>query len=218
MSNVSTVHDIKPFKAGDKALSGQRLAKIGYKKTKEQPNPLPSVCVSVPFIAPDEITANVTKLLPYICDLLEQTQDKIIRSLYESAGGNLKIVQDSEISVSACIGFLAAESEGNRLTKDAIEQWFNLTLSERVYIWIGAKLGYDLDSLTPEQDATIQKHVKVYKEIMGSLAGGATILAEKQIRGIRGALDLVEDSADPMVSRLSARLDTMERKNAEDFI
>ena len=218
MSNVSTVHDVKPFKAGDKALTGQRLAKVGYKKTKDQPNPLPSVAVSVPFIQPDDITANVQKLLPYIGAMLEDTQDKIIRSLYESSGGNLKIVQDQEISVSACIAYLSAEKEGNRLTKESIEQWFTLTLYERVLVWIGGKLGYDMENLTPEQLVTMEKHTKIYKEIMGALAGGATILAEKQIKGMRGALELVEDSDDPMVSRLSARLDTMERKNSDDFI
>lgn len=218
MSNVSTVHDVKPFKAGDKALTGQRLAKVGYKKTKDQPNPLPSVCVSVPPINPADILENVQKLLPYIGTMLEDTQDKIIRSLYEASGGNLKIVQDAEISVSACLGFLSAESEGNRLTKETIEKWFDLTLSERVTVWIGGKLGYEMDSLTPEQLATMEKHAKIYREVMGSLAGGATILAEKQIRGMRGALELCEDSDDPMISRLSARLDTMERKNADEFI
>ena len=218
MSNVSTVHSVVPFKAGDKALSGQRLAKIGYKKTKDQPNPLPSVCVSVPPLNLETVRENQEKLLPYMVQLLEDTQDKIIRSLYEGKGGNLSNVQDSEISVSACLNYLEAESAGNRLTKELIEKWFDQTLSERVTVWIGGKLGYDMDTLTPEQMATMEKHTKIYREVMSSLSGGATILAQKQLNGMRGALDLVEDSADPMVSRLTARLDTMEKKNTEDFI
>ena len=218
MSNVSTVHDIKPFKAGDKALTGQRLAKVGYKKTKDQPNPLPSVCVSVPHVDPADILENLTALLPYIGTLIEGTQDKIIRARYEATAGALKIIQDSEISVQACIGFLHAEANGSRLTIDAIEKWFDATLSERVTVWIGTKLGYDLDTLTPEQMGTMQKHCRVYRDIMTGLSNSRTILAQKQINGLRGALDLVEDSSDPMVSALTTALDTIEGKNADDFI
>lgn len=222
MSNVSPVHDVKPFKAGDKALSGQRLAKIGYKKTKNQTNPLQSVAVSVPFIAVDAITANIQHLLPHIGTMLENAQDGIIRGLYESSGGNLKIVTDSEISVEACIGFLEAEAAGNRLTSDAIEKWFDAELSENVFAMLAQKLGFlsnDADAtLTDAQESTVQKHVKIYRDVLASLAGGKTMLAEKQIRGCRNALSLAPDDSDPMVSRLTARLDTMERKNSEDFI
>jgi hypothetical protein len=224
MSNVSKVHDLKPFKAGDKALSGQRLAKIGYKKTAKQVNPLQSVAVSVPFIQPDSITANITRLLPYICNMLEAAQDGIIRGLYESKGGNLKIVQDSEISVEACIGFLEAEAAGNRLTSEAVEKWFDAELSDNVFAMLAQKLGFlSVDStadatLTDAQEITVQKHVKVYRDVLASLAGGKTLLAEKQIKGCRSALNLAPDADDPMVNRLTSRLDTMERKNSEDFI
>ncbi len=224
MSNVSSVHDLKPFKAGDKALSGQRLAKIGYKKTKNQTNPLQSVAVSVPFIQVESITTNVQRLLPHICTMLENAQDGIIRGLYESSQGNLKIIQDSEISVEACIGFLEAEAAGNRLTSEAVEKWFDAELADNVFAMLAQKLGFlALDStadatLTDAQELTVSKHVKIYRDVLASLAGGKTMLAEKQIRGCRNALALAPDADDPMVSRLSSRLDTMERKNSEDFI
>jgi hypothetical protein len=222
MSNVSTVHDIKPFKAGDKALSGQRLAKIGYKKTKNQTNPLASVAVSVPFILPDAVMANVQRLLPHIGTMLENAQDGIIRARYEASAGALKIIQDSEISVEACIGFLDAEASGSRLTSEAIEKWFDAELSDNVFAMLAQKLGYlgnDADaSLTDAQESTVSKHVKIYKDVLSSLAGGKTMLAEKQIRGCRAALALSPDADDRMVSQLTARLDTMERKNSEDFI
>jgi len=73
-------------------------------------------------------------------------------------------------------------------------------------------------TLTDAQETTVQKHVRVYRDVLASLAGGKTMLAEKQIKGCRSALNLCPDADDPMVSRLSARLDTMERKNSEDFI
>jgi len=222
MSNVSTVHDLKPFKAGDKALSGQRLAKIGYKSTAKNPAKFASVAASVPFIQPADITSNITRLLPYVCNMLESAQDGIIRGLYESSQGALKIVQDHEISVEACIGFLEAEAAGNRLTSEAVEKWFDAELSDNVFAMLAQKLGFlstDAEgTLTDAQETTVAKHVKIYRDVLASLAGGKTMLAEKQVRGCRSALTLAPDSDDPMVSRLSARLDTMERKNSEDFI
>lgn len=217
MSNVSTVHDLKPFKAGDKPLTGQRLAKICYKKTKEQPNPLPSVAVSVPFIATEDITSNIRPLLPYICNMLEGTQDKIIRSLYEGRGGKLEIVQDADISVQACIAYLAAESEGDRLTNAAIEAWFDSALSENLTAYIADKLGFR-DDLNEDQLGTVLKHVKIYREVLSALAGGKTRLGDKQIKGCKTALTLSADDSDPMVVRLQNRIKSMEGKQTEELL
>ena len=66
MSNVSTVHDVVPFVAGKTAaLTGQRLAKVGYKSTAKNPARYASIAVSVPYINPDDITENLQALLPY---------------------------------------------------------------------------------------------------------------------------------------------------------
>lgn len=221
MSNVSRAHDIKSFTAGDKPLTGQRLCKVGYKKTKEQPNPLPSVCVSVPFVQAADIQENITKLLPYIGQLIEDTQDKIVRHLYETKGGNLSIVTDDDISVQACIAYLSAESTGNRLTGEAVQIWFDAALADNLAAYIAEKLGFlsgEADSLTAGQEQTVLKHVKVYRELMASLAGGRTMLAEKQITGIRNALALSADDSDPMIQKLTMKLDAMDKKAAEQFL
>ncbi len=100
MSNVSNVHDVIPFVAGKSAaLSDQRLAKVGYKSSAKNPAKFPSVAVSVPFLSDDSLRENMDSLLPYIKGMMEKTQDDVIRSLYESKDGTLKIVQDHEISV-----------------------------------------------------------------------------------------------------------------------
>lgn len=222
MSNVSNIHNVVPFKAGDKALTGQRLAKVGYKTSKKNPAKYSSVAVSVPHISPADISANLSALMPYIGTMLENTQDAIIRSLYESKDGTLKTVHDDEISVSACIGYLSAEASGNRLTSEAIEKWFDSELSENLFAHVAVKLRYlsnDADaSLTPEQETTVNKHVKVYKDVLSMLAGGKTMLAEKQIKGCKNALALVPDSGDQMAERLMARLNVMEKKATEEFL
>ena len=172
MSNVSTVHDIKPFTAGDKALSCQRLSKVGYKSTKKNPAKYKSVAVSVPFIQVEAIRDQFQSLLPHIVTMLENAQDGLIRTLYENADGSLTQVSDAEINVPAIIGWLNAEAAGDRLTKDRIEAWFDSELSENLSALVAEKLGYlsGDGALTEDQEKTVGKHVKVYRDVLSMLA------------------------------------------------
>ncbi len=225
MSNVSNVHDVKLFKAGDKALSGQRLAKVGYKSTKKAKARYPSVAVSVPPIELDSINDEQRSALnPYLVKILEDAQDGIIKSLYEGKDGTLKTVRDEEISVDACIGYLKAESEGNRLTTELIGQWFDSELSDSLMVVLAEKLGFipsdaqdgaDIE-LTADQTTVVDKHLKVHKELFSSLAGGATILAEKQIKGLKNALQYADERS-LIAGKLMGRLESMERKTSEEF-
>lgn len=217
MSIISNRHTVNPFVAGkSEALMGQRLAKIGYKKTANMPNPLPSVCVSVPQIDPDSILGNINRLLPYIADMLEGTQDKVIRSLYEASHGSLLSVSDDELSMSACIGFLETESSGSRLTVEFLESWFDSQCKDNLTVVIADKLGFDLS--TPEQEKTVEKHVNGYRGLITSLSGSKTILQPNQIKACRTVIGLVSDDS-VTVSRLTARLDAMEKKEKiEDLL
>lgn len=221
MSNVSTRHALKPFTAGDKPLTGQRLAKVGYKTSKKTPAKFASVAVSVPQIDPAAINENVQRLLPYIGTMLENAQDGIIRSLYESAQGKCIDISDDDISVSACIGYLAAEAAGDRLTKESIESWFDSELSENLFASIAEKLKFvDSDGgITEDQEAVVKKHLKIYRDVLSMLAGGKTILAEKQIAGCKNALALAPNENDAMVARLNARLTAMQTpKSMEEML
>lgn len=214
MSNVSNVHDVIPFVAGKSAaLSGQRLAKVGYKSTAKNPAKFPSVAVSVPFLSDDSLRENMDSLLPYIKGMMEKTQDDVIRSLYESKDGTLKIVQDHEISVQACIAYLESEAAGDRIKKEHIEAWFDRVCAENVFVLIAEKLGFTGDTLTPEQSATVDKHVKVYKEILSMLAGGRTILTPVQIKSCKTVIDVSEDDSGIGV-KLMQRLTAMESPKA----
>lgn len=216
MSNVSNRHSVVPFKAGDKALANQRLAKIGYKSTKKNKAKFASVAVSVPQIDPAAIEIHFSALLPFIGTMLETAQDGIIRSLYESSDGTLTSVSDDDLSIPACIGFMEAEASGNRLTSAKIEEWFDRELSENLSVVVAEKLGFT-DPNTDQMN-TVQKHVKVYRDVMAMLAGGKTFLAEKQIAGCRNALALIAED-DEMSVKLTARLDAMEKKEKiEDLL
>lgn len=212
MSHFPTAHLVNKFIAGQsQSLTGQRLAKIGYKSSPKSPAKFPSVCVSVPTIDRDDMLGNIEALVPHIRNMLAAAQDGIIRSLYESSGGTLTQVNDSEIGVQECIGFLNAEASGGRLTKEIIEAWFGSSVFDYLFVIIGEKLRYDMEEeLTLEQEATIKKHVNGYRDLFSSLAGGKTILQNNQITSLGKVLELVDDTE--IGDKLKGRLAQMVNK------
>lgn len=213
MSIVSNIHSLVPFISGEsKPMSGQRLAKVGFKKTKENPNPLQSVCASVPFLQREEVLGQIESLLPHIGTWLEGVQDQIIRALYEGSGGQRKEVRSEEISVAQCVAFLSAESTGSRLSTEAISQWFKSNLEESLIVLIAGKLGFaqgeEEIELTEGQMETCQKHAKVYGELLAGLAGKnlrRSNWTEKQWKGMETALALAEDG-DMMARKLAGKM------------
>lgn len=213
VSNISNRHSVVPFVAGKtNPLAEQRLAKVGYKTTKKQQAKFRSVAVSVPMVDMDQITEDQnSRLRPFLQTLIETAQDGIIRSLYESSDGTLQSVADDEINIDACISFLQAEAAGERLKKEHIESWFDSELSDSLFILVAEKLGFKDTEPNEDQTKTIQKHVKIYRDVLSMLAGGKTWLQPPQIRGCKTALSLVDcDSGIPQ--KLMNRLEQMERK------
>lgn len=209
MSQVSNRHTVVPFVAGKTvALNDQRLAKVGYKTTKKQSAKYPSIAVSVPTIQDGTLTENVSRLVPYLRAVCESAQDGIIRSLYESSNGNLSSVADEEIGIDSIIAFLEAESTGNRLTKEAIEEWFMETMRDNLFVVIAEKLGFN--DPTPAQEIEVNKHINGYKGVFSSLAGGKTFLQPVQIKGCKTALALIPDD-DVIGTKLMNRLVNMEK-------
>lgn len=218
MSNVSNAHDVIPFVAGKTApLSNQRLAKVGYKTTAKNPAKYSSVAVSVPFLSSESITENMDALIPYVRNMLEATQDSVIRSLYENASGKLSVVTDSDISIQACISFLESEAAGDRLKKEHIESWFDRVCKENCFTLIAEKLGYSGDDLTEDQVKTVEKHVKVYRDILSMLAGGRTILTPVQIKSCKTVIEVSEDDSG-IGEKLVSRLNAMETPKVADML
>ena len=213
--SISNRHSVVPFVAGEtQAMADQRLAKVGYKSTKKTPAKYKSIAVSVPVITSiDE--DQLERLLPHVVSMLENAQDGIIRSLYESSQGNLASVSDDEISIDACIGYLEAEATGGRLTKEKVEEWFTENLSDNLSVTIADKLNFT--SLTGENEKVINQHLNAYKGILASLAGGKTLLNPAQIAGCKKALELASNE-DDTYKKLMARLEAMEKKPDMDAL
>ena len=223
MSIISNIHSLVPFTSGEsKPMNGQRLAKVGFKLTeamkKAGKTALPSVCASIPFIEREEVLGNVNALLPHIGNMLEGVQDQIIRALYEGSAGQRKEVRDEEISVQACIAFLSAEQAGSRISAESIKAWFEQGEAKNISAAIicdALKYG-DQEEWTPEQEATILKHVGVYCEVFQMLAGknlNRGSFSDKQWQRLNQILELLqsENPEDAFAKKLADKMDVISK-------
>ena len=215
--SISNRHQVVKFVAGkSEPLTDQRLSKVGYKTTTKNPAKFASVCASVPVIAGDEILTRMEDLIPYVRTMLENAQDGIFRSLYESSGGLLNAISDEDIGLNACISFMESENNGGRLTKEFLDAWCKANVVDNLSVVIADKLGFT--ELTPENETVIARHVKGYVDMITGLSGGKTFYQPNQIKAIRKTLD-VATADDEVSKKLIARLDSMEKKEKiEDLL
>ena len=212
MSVIGNRHAVVKFVSGEsKAQHGQRLAKVGYKSSKQNPAKFPSVCVSVPQIPAEWLSepGNIRRLASYLGGFLEEAQNGVIRSLYEGSLGSLEAVSDDDIGIDAVIGWLESQANGDRLSGESIGAWFDSSAADSVTVLIADKLGFDLS--TPEQEATVAKHVKIYKALMVSLSGKELNPTIQQKTAMRVVLRVSEDES-PIATKLVAKLDALDRK------
>lgn len=209
--SISNRHTVLPFVAGtSKALTDQRLARVGYKKTKDNSNPLKSVCVSVPAITEIDET-QLDRLMPHIVSLLNGAQDGIIRGLYES-DPSIMSIGDDDISIDACIEYLETVETGGRLTIESLTEWFVLSLNDKLTEFLtmhGAK------SLSGDKlEHAVTQSLAGYKGMITAMAGGKTHYDATQRAKLTTVLAMTEDG-DEVAEKLMARLVSMEKKDVK---
>jgi hypothetical protein len=206
--SISNRHSVVQFVSGEtKAMSGQRLLKIGYKGRGNKPAKFASVAASVPMIQPSEVSERLQRLLPYIGTMLENAQDAVARSLYESSQGQLKELADSDISLDACINFMEAEANGSRLTAERIKDWFVSELSDNLSVWVAEKLGFE--ELNEAQTDTVNKQVNAYAAVFQSLSSKGLTMELAKIAKLENALSLCADDGNEIAQKISVKLQAL---------
>ena len=214
MSNVSNRHTVNPFVAGkSEPLSGQRLARVGYKKTKDNPNPLPSICVSVPPVDQTAITGDILAgLMPSIVQMVCDAQDGIIRVMNDSSGGTLTAVTDEDISLNAVVSFLAAKTVGERLSADSIGAWFTRYVEDNLSVVVADQLKFT--DITEDNQPVIDQHTKVYLDICQLIAGKnltRNSFSAQQKRAMKICVKLASDD-NGIGAKITEKLAELEKK------
>lgn len=205
MSTISNRHSVVPFISGkSEPLTGQRLARILYKPRGKNPAAYPSVCVSVPPVKFDEVRAHTERLMPAMMRLVEDTQDKILKSLYEAREGHLQSVSDDEIGMDAVISFLESELNGGRITGAAIDSWFTEQIADSLTVLVSEK--------TQSEDMEILNgYVQNYKKMFTALASPRTSYGLTQVNGLLRVLEVCDSASDGIGATLAQKLEQMKK-------
>ncbi len=208
MSNISNVHNITAYTSGvTKPFSGQRLATVTYKVDKKTNIKPASVCSSIPALDKVSVMQHADKLVDIITALFERTQDKIIREIHESGK---KEVQDSDISLQACVDYMQQENTGGRLNKAIVQEWFDVVLADPLAAALAAKLGVS-EIPTQEQSNKIEVLLVQFRDKFGALTAGATKYDPDTCNQLQKALSLI-DSDDELKDKFMDKLDVMKNK------
>lgn len=214
MSVISTHHQFVPFistgKDKSKPLSGQRLIKVIYKSRGENEAKHQNVCASVPIVNTEDINPHVSALMPYIRNLVSETQDKIARERYESGA---TVISDDDISMSSVIAYLDSDSTSGRMTGDDIRTWFNTELHDILIVAMADKMGIS-DSPTPEQTVKLEQSINVYRDKFASLAGGKTVISPAVCDRLLTAIAF-GDSENAVTVKLTKRLTDMKSAHTD---
>lgn len=214
MSNVSNTHDVIAYVSGTtKALSGQRLAKVTYKKDKETGIKKESRAVSIPAIATNDIQENLAVLLPAIRSFLESQQDAIVRKLVDSGAS---VVQDSDISMAAIASFAEEENTGARLTKESIGAWFDTGIADTLRVAFADRLGLS-NTPTADEMFRVETAVATYKDKFAAMAGGKTSYIPEVAEKLAKALEFAADD-DEIAVKFRTRLEKMKTVAAVDML
>jgi hypothetical protein len=212
--SISNRHTVVPFVSGEtQAMAGQRLLKIGYKGRAQKDGTTKkarfnSVAASVPQIDPAQIQEHMQRLIPHIGTMLENVQDSVARSLYESSGGLLGELGDDDISIPACLNFLEAEANGSRLTAERIKEWFVSELQDNLSVWSAEKFGFTDPNAA--QMETVNQQVNAYCAVFASLSGKNLSMEKSKIAKLRNALSLCADDGSEIAQKISTRLTALE--------
>lgn len=137
--SIGNVHMFNKLTKDSKALAEQRLVRLIAKGANKSENLAESLCVSVPITQASELAGHIERLMPHIVGMVKDAQDKMIREYRIKTGA--AGVAENEFSVDAVIAWLDANTAGDRVSSEYLEQWFMSDYADAARAWITAKLG-----------------------------------------------------------------------------
>lgn len=135
--------------------------------------------------------------------VLEDAEDDIIRNLHE--GHKASKVSWSDLGMQKALDYLTAERVSKRLTKEQIENWFNIAgkqfCEQRAAQICEAKGIKDVETVAKQQAGTMN----AYRKGMCALAAPVPNLGENEANALQNML-LVSKLDDDMAKVLKAKL------------
>lgn len=189
-----------------KANEGFRLAVIRWKSMSDKPKLSPDRCVMVRKL---HLTIEPSCLQTAFQQAFEDIQDAFIRECIESDIRNGKAPQpiaQSQLSASSIAEWNSQKSSGERLTKDAIEAWYQQDLHELLVIALAESKGFNEDNPPSDQVlADCEVSAKKHRDLLSKLASPTFTIGNPVVmKQLQNAVALSSDTT--VGAKLATRL------------
>jgi hypothetical protein len=216
MSNISNRHTFIPYISGEtKPLAEQVGLRIIFKGRNGKEAEHKSQFVSVPAVSDDEITQNLSALLPMVRTMIQGYREDCARAAFLAGS---KEVTSEQVSLIAAISHAEEVSKGSRLTGDDVKAWFAENLEDSLTVEFAKRLGLS-DSPSEAQMKKLEQSLNLFREGFASLASGKTKFEPKKAEVFRNLLNLSESAVESAIgSRFDVRLNHMISGESEDLM
>ena len=200
------------------AAAERRLVKLQFKAAVSGANKgktaAPNSYISIPdHITPASVTKKLDDLMPVFIHMLQEHESLMLRK--ELVAGT-KSLSDSGMTLDKIVASLQ-ESGAGRLTKEQITEWFKSVQDSFGLVFADA-LGYDIDSLSTEQVATIAATCEVFSSKFSALASPNTAYVPAEAAKLVKYMELAEVSGTGIGARILPRLVKMVEVTESDLL
>jgi hypothetical protein len=192
--------------------SGKRVVKALYKETTGKDGKKKRVGINSYIQVPTaHMTVSIVKekidlLAPYVVEFLRTEEDKIIKEAHRTGSIGFGT---SYFSLEKVIEFIEAESQGTRVNKEIIDEWFSTEVEEGLILAFAAKLAIDVSNPSEIELEKLQTIVDAYKGKFGSLASGKTHYRKEEAELLQKALEVTGARNGNLGSKFYSRLEKM---------
>lgn len=207
-SNTDTICNVRIYTTSSNTEKpNHRLSVIRWKQTTDKPKVPSARCVSVPKLV---LTVAPAILAEAIQSAYEDMQDSLVRSIVEAQlekdpNTNTFTFSEDLVNEAAVAAFQAEKNGPGRLSTERLNNWFDTSLSEALYVAIANKLGLG-DEPSKADTAKVTKAVDQHKKLIAGLSAPKAHLPANIAEQLEKAVSLASDDDTKIKSVLLAKL------------
>ncbi len=201
------------------AVEGFRPVKCLYKDGKKDGKVVPSEnansYVYIPAaIDAASITQYMPNLMPHIIAYLSEQENQLVKKLHKAKS---TYISDSAVGMESLLVFLEANNASARLTKQAIEDWFEACMREGLEAAFMERKGLDIATSNEQDILRIVAIVDSYKARYASLANPKMSYPEVETKALISALEGYKTGESEVGGKVLTRLEKSMQVEADMF-
>lgn len=215
---TTMIYPVALYTDNSKAQDGYRMSVVAFKTPSDKKGDAtykkpPTLFTSIPRIA---VMVEPSILSKALQTAFEELQDTVVRKTIEQfLSDKVSIdkmgIADSLITPQGVADFAATEAISKRLSKEAIEAWFDKVLSDNLTVRLierATEAGKEIGDETSPVMTAIATNIASAKKLFASLASPRSSFPDHIVKQLQQAMKLVDASEieTPIYQQLGSKL------------